>query len=123
MYVHFLPYTDARIELGGKTVVRNTPLELGRVSRITPMNMTQVLRPLPRVWEWITAPHLSIVDIEQRRQSRLLATVVIALTALVAATAIRQVYLNVTWQDNDWNTVLATTLEVVTSLPIIYFNH
>src|SRR5258708_24384882 len=87
------------------------------------MHMAIEQRRVSRVWEQLTGPHPSITDIEQRRQSRLLATIVIALTVLVAATAIRQLYLNLTFQDNDWATLFGATLEVVLSIPIIYLNH
>ena len=87
------------------------------------MHIALEQRSLNHFWERIIAPHPSITDVEQRRQSRLLATIVIALTVLVAATGIRQIYLNLTFQDQDWETVLATTLEVVLAIPIIYLNH
>src|SRR5271165_6561401 len=89
------------------------------------INLNQRLtfgRELRQFFLWLTRPHPSITDIEQRRQSRLLAAVMISLTALIAVTFTYQLFQDLTGLDHDWYTVVACVIEVLCVIPIVYLN-
>ncbi len=75
------------------------------------------------VWERLIAPHPSITDIEQRRQSRLLSVMMLTLTTLVGLTGLRQLYVNTMYADTDWVAVFLAFTAVFLAVPIYWLNH
>ncbi len=74
------------------------------------------------LWERLTAPHPSITDIEQRRLSSLLTVVLVSLSALIGLTGLRQVYVDLAFNNGDWYTVVVILIYELLAIPVIVLN-
>jgi signal transduction histidine kinase len=74
------------------------------------------------LWSRITAPHPSITDIEQRRQSQLLSAVMIIFAALFVVTAARSFYFTFFMNDDNSSVLIVAIVEIVLSIPLFILN-